>query len=62
MGSGFGEELFEILQEVGCAVEQARNLGVNLLYGLLLSLVCLEDFEELLVDFGLILEAVLQVG
>lgn len=55
----FGKELFEIFQQIGSGVEERGNLSVDVLYGLLLSLIGLEDFEELLVNLGLVLETVL---
>ena len=58
-GSGLGEELLEVFEEIGGGTEQARDLGVNVLYGLLFSLVGLKDFEELFVDFRFILKSVL---
>jgi hypothetical protein len=40
-------------------VEKGRNLGVDILNRLLLTLVGLENFQKLLVDLRLVLEAIL---
>ena len=59
---GFGEKLFKVLEKVGGRVEKARHLRVDVLDRFLFALVCLENFQELLVDLGFILETVLGRG
>jgi hypothetical protein len=54
-----GEKLFEIFEEVGGRVEKTCDLRVNVLDRFLFALVCLENFQELLVDFGFVLETIL---
>jgi hypothetical protein len=54
-----GEKLLEVFEKIGRRVEKAGDLRIDVLDRFLLALVCLENFEELLVDFGFILEAVL---
>lgn len=41
-------------------MKQRGDLGVHILNGLLLSLICLQYFQELLVNLGLVLETVLR--
>jgi hypothetical protein len=53
------QKLLKVLQKVGCRVEECGDLGINVLDWLLFSLIRLEDLEELFVNLGLILEAVL---
>lgn len=43
-------------------MEKACNLGVHVLNWLLLALVCLENFQELLVYLGFILETILSLA
>ena len=59
---GLGEELLEIFEQIGSRVEEASNLRIDVLDRFLLALVCLENFQELLVDFGFILEPILGRG
>jgi hypothetical protein len=54
-----GEKLLEVFEKIRGGVEEAGDLRIDVLDGFLLALICLENFEELLVDFGFILEAVL---
>lgn len=51
MRSILGQKLFEVIKKVWGLFEENRNLGINVLDGFRFSLVCLEDFEKLLVDF-----------
>lgn len=53
------QELLKVLKQVGRATEQGGNLAIDFLNRLLLTLVRLQDLEKLLVDLGLVLEAVL---
>jgi hypothetical protein len=55
-----GEELLEILEKIRRTVEQGRHLCVYFLNRLLLPLVCLQYFQELLVNFRFVLETVLE--
>jgi hypothetical protein len=59
---GFGKKLFEVFEKIGRRVEKARDLRVDVLDRFLFALVCLENFQELLVDLGFILETVLGRG
>lgn len=59
-GRGFRKELFEVLEKIRRRVEEDCDLSVDILYRFRLSLVCLEYFEELFVNFRGIGEAVLQ--
>jgi hypothetical protein len=54
------QELFEIFQKIRCRVEESSHLSVHVLNWLLLSLISLENLEELFVDLRLILEAILR--
>ena len=58
-GGRFGQELLEVLEEIGCGVEERRDLGIYVLDRFLLALVRLENLQELLVDLWPVLKAVL---
>lgn len=60
MCCGFREELLEIFQEVGSAIEENRDLRVHILNRLGFSLVGLEYLQELLVDVGGVCKPVLK--
>lgn len=60
MGSRFGKKLLKVLEKIGCRMKQGSYLRVDVLDRFLLPLVRLEDLEELLVDFGFVLESVLR--
>jgi hypothetical protein len=51
--------LLEVFKQVRSRMEEASDLRVDVLDRLLLALVCLKDFQELLVDLGFVLEAIL---
>lgn len=56
----FRQELLEVLEQVRCRVEELRHLCVNILDWLGLTLVRLQDLQELLVDVRLGCKAVLR--
>ncbi len=58
----FGEKLLEVLEQIRGGVKKAGDLRVDVLDGFLLALVSLEDFQELFVDFGFVLETILGRG
>ena len=60
LGCGFRQELLEVFQKILCVVEKSCDLTVDVLDRLGLSLIRLEDFEELFVDLGSVLESVLR--
>lgn len=60
MGRRFRQKLFEVFQQVRCAVEKLCDLGIHILDWFGFALVCLQDFEELLVNLRRTGEAVLQ--
>ena len=60
LGCGFWQELFEVFKQVWCRVEELRDLSIYGLNGLRFSLVGLQDFEELFVDFRLLSKAILK--
>jgi len=60
LSSGLGKELLEVFQKVWGSIEEGGNLCVDVLNRLRLSLISLKNFEELLVDFWSVLEAVLR--
>lgn len=59
---GVGEEVGEVLEEVGMVGEEGRYLVEDVLDAPLLLLVRVEDLQELLVRFGLRREALLDGG
>ena len=59
---GVGEEVGEVLEEVGMVGEEGRHLVEDVLDAPLLLLVRVEDLQELLVRFGLRREALLDGG
>ena len=59
--SRIGKELLEVLKKICGVVEQVRNLGINVLDGLRVPLISLENFKELFVDLWFILEPVLRI-
>lgn len=61
MSGRLGKKLLEVFQEIRRCVEQLRNLPIHVLDGLGLSLVRLQDLQELLVDLGGTGEAVLNL-
>lgn len=59
LSSSLWQELFEVFEKVWGRVEQCGDLSVDVLDGLLLSLICLKDFKKLLVNLWFVLEAIL---
>jgi hypothetical protein len=55
----FRKELLKVFQQVCRRLEESSNLGIDVLNGLRLALICLQDFKKLLVNIGLSSEAIL---
>lgn len=56
----FGKKLLKIFEQVGRRVKQSGHLRVDVLNRFLFALVGLQDFEKLFIDFGFVLETVLE--
>jgi hypothetical protein len=61
LSSRFWQKLLEIFKKVRSRIEEGCDLGVDVLDRLGFSLIRLQDFEKLFVDFWFVLESVLQV-
>lgn len=57
----FWQELFEVFQQIGSRVKEMSHLSVDVLDGLGFTLISLQYLQKLLVDVGLIGEAVLSI-
>jgi hypothetical protein len=55
------QKLLKVLKEVWSVSEQLCHLSINITYRFRLSLVSLQDFEELFVDVRLLSESILKV-
>ena len=66
-GGGLGmsgrlwQKLFKVFKQVRGRIKKPSDLAIDILYGLRLALVSLQDLQKLLVDVGLCGEAVLMV-
>ena len=56
----FGEKLLEIFEQIGGAAKELGYLSVNVLNGFRLSLIGLEDLQELLVDLRVLGKSILR--
>ena len=61
MSCGLRQKLLEVLEEVWSISEQLCHLSINVTYRFRLSLVSLQDLEELFVDIRLLSESILKV-
>ena len=59
VSSGFWQELLEVFEQVRSCVKEERYLSVDVLNGFGFSLISLENFQELLVDFWSVLKSIL---
>lgn len=59
MGGRLGKKLFEVFQEIRGCVKQGGDLRIDVLDGFLFTLVRLKNLQELFVDFGFVLESIL---
>lgn len=59
LGSRLWQELLEVLEKIRRSVEEECDLRINVLDGFGFPLIRLQNFQELLIDFGPILEAIL---